>query len=94
MITVLFTCRECGLTDCEVAVEAREESQGVIWWMQEVVTVAIRAKHVLLAPLCMAKEMANLKIPIDTSSPDNWIGKQTEIVPPRGLPKGKGKKKP
>lgn len=85
MITILFSCKSCGLTDCDVRVESREKATAAVDWMREVVAAAIAGNHVLMSPLCTAKEMSDLKIPIPGNDPDCWIGKQTDLIPPKGL---------
>lgn len=85
MLTVLFSCRECGLKDARAKVPARESSSvSVVWWMKEVCLPAVVAAHALLSPVCFPKELHDLKIPLDENDPDGWVGKQTDSVPPKG----------
>ena len=86
MITVLFSCDECGLEDAVCRVPAREDPNvDVQWWMNDVVVPAVHGKHRLLSPVCGSEQMTNLKIPMGkTNDPDRWLGKQTTDVPPKG----------
>jgi len=86
MITVLFSCDACGLVDEECQVRARREDEDVVFYVKNVIASAVAVKHASKSLLCEAKEMKNLKIPIDKDDPDGWIGKQTDQVPPKGLP--------
>jgi hypothetical protein len=84
MITVLFSCTECGLVDVECQVRARPKEEDVVKYVGQVVARAVQEKHTRLSILCEAKTIQDLKIPFDTDDPDGWIGKQTDQVPPRG----------
>lgn len=87
MISCRFSCAECGLTDVLVSVRARDEAINVVEWMEGTVIVAIVRRHRLLSPWCRAKEIKEIKIPLDRDDPDAWVGKQTDRIPPEGGPK-------
>lgn len=84
MITIKFTCDECGVKDEKVEVTAREESDNVIEWVESVVISAITFRHAIISPNCKATELTNLKIPMDDKDPTTWVGKQTDHIPPDG----------
>jgi hypothetical protein len=83
MITVLFSCDRCGLKDAECIVRARAEDDDVVHYVRDVVMHAVAKRHATLSLLCDATSIQNLKIPVDTKDPDGWIGKQTDMVPPK-----------
>ena len=86
MITVLFTCERCGLKDVHLQVPARESPlDDVCEWMQQTV-LAVSERHGELSPRCRAKRLAALKIPMDKDDPNDWIGKQTDRIPPEDKP--------
>lgn len=85
MITVLFSCKECGLKDVPVEVRARESpEEDVILYVEKVIGKAVMEKHTRMSLLCDATTIQDLKVPIDPTDPHDWIGKQTSIVPPSG----------
>lgn len=63
MITVLFSCSECGLVDRSVEVRFRYQNEDVIHWFEWAVTPALMTEHGLLSPLCYPKELKGVKIP-------------------------------
>lgn len=88
MITLLFTCDECGLEDEKVIVRARESSEDIIKYMELTITPAVQHVHQKLSRKkngfsCRAKKITFLKIPFD-NEPGSWIGKQTDKIPPKG----------
>src|SRR5690349_1308994 len=85
-LTCKFSCKGCGLKDQVVKVTPRPANMDVLHWMNEVVCQAISDMHTLLSPLCTARTMENLKIPIPKEEEDKnaWIGKYTENIPPDG----------
>ena len=85
MITCLFSCDGCGLVDSPVRVRDRAENEDVVYWMEKVCMEAVGMQHSLLSPMCRAKKLKYLKIPIDKEE-GSWIGKQTDSVPPKGNP--------
>ena len=78
MITIRYSCPDCGLVDVSVQVPAREdpEPEGVIRWMEKVVLPTVGADHHTRSPKCNPKELKDLKIPIDKSS--EFLGQQIE----------------
>lgn len=82
MITVRFSCKECGLVDVPCQVRARESEENVVSYVRDVVGRAIMEQHGRLSLLCEATSCQDVKIPVDAADPDGWIGKQTSIIPP------------
>jgi hypothetical protein len=85
MITVLFSCDECGARDIECLVKPRPKFQDVKDYFDTVLIPTIGAKHFLVSPECESITIKELKVPIDDKDKDFWIGKQTNIVPPKGI---------
>jgi len=83
MITILFSCDVCGLVDAECKVRAREKGEDVAHYVQNVIGREVAYQHQLQSFTCPATSFQNLKIPIDKNDPDCWIGKQTDILPPK-----------
>lgn len=90
MITVLLTCEACGLIDAEVKVEARPEDMDVRHWFEAVLKPTLSHYHSTHSLLCEATEMTGVKLPM-SNDPRAWIGKQTDVVPPKGPINSKGK---
>src|SRR4051812_12138950 len=83
VISVRFTCKECGCRDHLVSVTARPKEQNVVEWMTDVVVMAIAARHHLLSPRCKAKTISAIKVPMPPENmEDVWIGMQTDMIPP------------
>jgi hypothetical protein len=78
MITLRYSCPECGLVDIAVQVPAREdpEPEAVLTWMQQVVLPTVADDHNKRSPNCHPKELKDLKIPFDKNS--EFIGQQIE----------------
>lgn len=84
MISIRFTCNECGIKDKLLRVpERKSPDSDVKFYIEQVIGGAIGHAHHELSPKCKAKTMTNLKIPFDDKDPDAWIGKQIDTVPPR-----------
>jgi hypothetical protein len=64
MITVKFSCDQCGLVDVACEVPAREDPDllDVVQWFQTVVLVAISDLHRALSPTCQSGTLANVII--------------------------------
>lgn len=84
MITVLFSCESCGLTDVACPVQAREGHEDVIWWMKNIVGPSLVLEHEFRGkPGCMTKTFKDVKIPMPPKGdPNPGVGKQTDEVPP------------
>lgn len=81
MITVMFSCDACSLKDEEVQVRARKSHEDVVWWLENIVMLAIAKRHALRSILCESNTASEVNIPIDKDDPNSWIGKQTERKP-------------
>lgn len=76
MITMTFSCKECGLVKQPVQVPARETVEhDVVHYMKNVVTPIIADEHRRLSPNCKAETITDLMIPIDGAE---FIGQQIE----------------
>jgi hypothetical protein len=84
VITCLFSCDGCGLEDAEVRVRARESHEPVGDWWEGTLVEATLTHHSVISPVCMSRELRELKVPVDPNDPGFWIGKQTDLVPPKG----------
>jgi len=77
MITVLFSCRACGLKDASVQVPARETpDDDVIHWMKEVVPYCIQDEHRRRSPHCTHNSASDVKIPMPPEA--EFLGQQIE----------------
>lgn len=83
MITVLFSCEECGVRDQAVEVTARKSHEDISKWMNTTMIETVAARHYLLSPHCKAKKITALKIPLNNTD-DAFIGQQTSNIPPKG----------
>lgn len=82
MITIKFSCEECGIKDEAVEVAARQENEDLVKWVGSSVISAITFRHSMISPECKAQEITDLKIPIDDKDDHGWVGKQTDHIPP------------
>lgn len=74
LITVLYTCAECGLTDRPVIVPERDPAEDVVAYVKEKVAACVTEDHRRVSPRCRAQSLTNLKIPVDPNNPDAPIG--------------------
>ena len=72
MITILYSCSLCGLSDAEVTIPFREESEDVITWMKQKVETALVADHQKRSPECIPQTLQNIKIPVPPGT--EWFG--------------------
>ena len=79
-ITVMFSC-ECGLTDVEVKVRAREKHEDVKYYVEQVISREVAHVHFLKSGgKCSLPKMKYLKIPMPPDNdPDPWIGKWNSV---------------
>lgn len=63
-IECLYSCKLCGLNEVKVRVPAREETQDVQIWMQEVLITSFANNHSLRSPSCLAQIITDIFIPI------------------------------
>ena len=75
MLTILYSCKSCGIVDRPVQVPARE-TEDVKLWVELVVTFAIWNDHNAASPGCDMHTMSDVKIPIPEGS--EFIGQQVE----------------
>lgn len=74
MITVLFSCKACGLTKHALQVPARETPESdVCAWMRKT-TYHVRDEHERVSPQCR-NNVVDLMIPTEGSE---FIGQQVE----------------
>ena len=69
-ITVRYSCTLCGVRDRTLAVPAREEAENVVVWMERTIGL-VGADHHKQQPGCIARQLHDLKIPMDGAE---WIG--------------------
>lgn len=74
MITVKYTCEACGLKDRDVIVPEREGDEDVVHYVRDVIGACVGEDHARTSPQCQAKTITNLKIPIDTTTPNARVG--------------------
>lgn len=75
MITLMFTCKGCGLVDHKFQVPARESADhDVVAWMKKV-EAWVSDEHTRVSPKCTANKLDNLKIPMEGA---DFIGQQVE----------------
>lgn len=75
MITILYTCEECGLRDRSVQCPART-TEDVRVWVGKIVAGCVGADHRKASPGCRAVKMTMLKIPMPPEA--DFIGQQIE----------------
>jgi hypothetical protein len=88
-ITIMYSCDLCGLVDVTCQVREREDpdQETVEHYLNYAVTRAIAHDHQLRSFGCENNRISQLKIPMDNSDPNSWIGKYTPTLPPKGWPK-------
>jgi hypothetical protein len=80
MITVMYSCEECGVVDAKCEVPARDtEDEDVRDWMNRLIYI-VSADHRSLHPKCKTKKLINLKIPLKgKDGPEaEFIGQQID----------------
>lgn len=78
MITVYFTCHQCGLVKQPVQVPAREnpDVEAVVHWVKNIVAGCISREHDRLSPNCKIKTISDVMIPNPPEA--EFIGQQIE----------------
>lgn len=71
MNTILYSCPQCGLKNCEVKVPYREASEDVVAWVKQVVEIVLASDHRERSPTCRTDKLCEVKIPITGVG---WIG--------------------
>jgi hypothetical protein len=71
-ITVLYSCKGCGVKDRPVALEGRESDEDVVEWMKKVQSV-VGAEH---GALHCPSPTFDLKVPMPADA--DWIGQATK----------------
>lgn len=54
MITVKYSCNQCGLVKREVGVPIRREDEDVVHWVEQTVGRAVKRDHNAVSPHCTA----------------------------------------
>lgn len=62
MPEVLWSCRECGITDRSFQAREREKNEDIRTWMFTAVQFRITHDHQEVSPQCKAKEITEVKI--------------------------------
>ena len=65
-IKCLYTCTGCGLKEQSVQVPSCGD-EDVLDWFRDTLTPALAKDHTNRSPLCMSREMSEVRIPIDGS---------------------------
>lgn len=63
MIGVVYSCRACGIHEAEVKMRARRPDEDIAPWM-EALTIVLTLDHLKRSPLCQARSMDEVKIPL------------------------------
>lgn len=75
MLTIKYTCDDCGLKDREVIVPEREHGQNIVDYVQDFIGQCVKEDHSRVSPNCLATKITQLKIPID---PKTIIGQKPQ----------------
>ena len=79
VITVMFTCKVCGVEKVKVSVPARESpGKDLMEWMDETMLECM-AMHLAHSPLCSTKHL-DLMIPLAGDA--EWVGQQPPAAAP------------
>jgi hypothetical protein len=62
-VKVKYSCTLCGVHRVEVDVPART-NEDVVFWMQEVLGLAVSNDHRARSPLCESRTMSEVMIPL------------------------------
>ncbi len=63
LITVMYSCKACGLKDRKVIVPERGENQDVVDYMNGTVTECIMDDHARKSPGCNPESLQDLMVP-------------------------------
>lgn len=81
-IPIKYSCAVCGITEQVIHVKARPSEMDIHDWMQSV-GYSVGMNHKLLSPVCNARSMSNLMIPMPSGykegaedQNDYWVGMQ------------------
>lgn len=70
-IVIMYSCVLCAVRDQSLSVPARMDPNSLVKeWVESTVT-RVHADHLLRHPNCIAKELTDLKVPMDGAS---WVG--------------------
>lgn len=75
-VQVKYECKTCGSGQRTVTVVARRDGQDVVAYVENVVGMAVARDHAVKSPLCRAKKISNLMIPVDDSGVVGREGKK------------------
>lgn len=75
MITIKYTCEQCGIARRDVQVPART-TEDVVAWVREIVARCVADDHARTSPGCTSRKMSELLIPLPPES--EFIGQQIE----------------
>lgn len=75
-VQVKYECKTYGSGQRTVTVAARRDGQDVIAYVENVVVAAVARDHSVKSPLCGAREISNLMIPVDDSGVVGREGKK------------------
>lgn len=69
-IQVKYSCVLCGIENAEVQVPARDSSEDLTSWMNQL-SHALAEDHVRRSPHCRPKKLQNVMIPLENAG---WVG--------------------
>lgn len=69
-LAVRYSCVMCGFTDRVVHVPTRDSSEDVRVWSARTLEFIVQ-DHYVKNPTCIAKELQDIKIPIENAE---WVG--------------------
>lgn len=71
IITVIWTCEQCGIIEAQLPVRARRKNEDILVWMERLQNTLGMIHH-QRSPHCTATELTQLKIPLPPGT--NRIG--------------------
>jgi hypothetical protein len=75
MITILFSCNECGIKKHKLQIPARESPEHNVCEYMKMVAAWVGDEHKKISPNCKATKISDLMIPMDGA---DFIGQQVE----------------
>lgn len=72
MITVKYSCAQCGLVDRDVIVPERGE-EDVVTYVRDIIGACVGDDHQRISPHCQARKLTHVKIPLN-ADPNARVG--------------------
>lgn len=67
-IAITYKCK-CMAAEETIMIDARQEGEEIIWWMDNTLGPAIAKDHRWRSPVCIATTMEYVKIPVEDDRP-------------------------